>query len=121
LLAAPRSNAQHPTGPRTATGKQASKFNGLQRGGYAALRHHREAMLRLGEVPGQFGLFKQELTAALGPDTALSAAQIEYVARKSWRRERLALEKRRRALIASWPDEKAQSQGEMPGVVFAAA
>ena len=88
LLAALRRNAQRSTGPRTAAGKQNSKFNSLKHGGYAALEHHRQIMLALGEDPEKFERLKRELAAALGPEDALSAAQIEYLAKLCWRRAR---------------------------------
>ena len=88
LLAANRRNAQRSTGPRTAAGKQNSKFNSLKHGGYAALEHHHQTMLALGEDPKKFERLKRELAAALGPEDALSAAQLEYLAKLCWRRAR---------------------------------
>ncbi len=120
LLAANHRNARRSTGPRTAAGKQVARFNGLKHGGYAADRHHRETMLRLGEDPQVFERFKQEITAALGPDDVPSAAQLECVAKKYWRRERLALAQRRRARSASRRVEKPQVQPGMAGAAVAA-
>jgi len=88
LLAALRRNAQRSTGPRTSAGKQNSKFNSLKHGGYAALEHHHQTMAALGEDPEEFEALKRELAAALGPEDALSSAQLEYLARLCWRRAR---------------------------------
>ena len=120
LLAATRRNARRSTGPRTSAGKQVSRFNSLKHGGYAALRHHPETMRRLGEDPGTFERFKQQITAALGPDGARSAARIEDVARKYWCRERLALAKRRRVRSASRRVGTPQVQPGMSSVDIAA-
>jgi len=88
LLAALRRNAQRSTGPRTAAGKQNSKFNSLKHGGYAVLEHHHQTMLALGEDPEKFERLKREVAAALGSEDALSPAQIEYLAKLCWRRAR---------------------------------
>jgi len=42
LLAAPRQNAQHSTGPRSAAAKQNSKLNGLKHGVYRPRRDAEE-------------------------------------------------------------------------------
>ena len=103
LLAANRRNAQRSTGPRTAAGKQNSKFNSLKHGGYAALEHHHQTMLALGEDPEKFERLKRELAAALGPEDALSAAQIEYLAKLCWRRARRECAKKSPARPALLP------------------
>ena len=121
LLAANRSNALRSTGPRTAAGMQVSKFNALKHGGYAALRHHHAVMRRLGENPRVFERFKREITAALGPEDVPSAFQIEYVARKYWRRERLKRAAKPRVRPALPPDEKPQIEPEMVDFAVAAA
>jgi hypothetical protein len=109
LLAALRRNAQRSTGPRTAAGKQNSKFNSLKHGGYAALEHHHQTMLALGEDPEKFERLKRDLAAALGPENALSAAQLEYLAKLCWRRAR-----RERAKKGRLGSRSAPVQGSQP-------
>jgi len=108
LLAANRRNAQRSTGPGTPAGKQNSKFNSLKHGGYAALEHHHQTMLALGEDPEKFERLKRELAAALGPQDAPSAAQLEYLAKLCWRRARRLRAKKGRLDCPSVPVQGAQ-------------
>jgi len=124
MLAANRSNALRSTGPRTAAGKQAMRFNALKHGGYAAPSNHCTVMRRLGEDPRVFERFKQEIAAALGPEGATSPLQVEYVAREYWRRERLKLLKRAakaRVRPVPLPVEKPQIDPETAGLAVAVA
>ena len=60
-------------------------------------------MLALGEDPEEFERLKRELAAALGSEDALSAAQIEYLARLCWRRARRERAKKSPARAALLP------------------
>ena len=68
LLAAAHQNAQHSTGPRSATAKQNVKLNALKHGAYVSDENQRQSPLggmALGEDPEQFQCLKQvPVTAA---------------------------------------------------------
>jgi len=121
LLEVFRRNARCSTGPRTAAGKRVSRFNALKHGGYAALRHHHETTLKLGEDPRKFEGLKQEIGAALGPEGGLTYYEIEYLAKRHWRRERLERTARTRVISAAPRAEKPHSEQEMAGFAVAAA
>jgi hypothetical protein len=89
--AARRANARRSTGPRTARGKDRSRWNALQHGGYAThVAWSDEALKALGEDPVEFETLRQKLLAAEGPsDDPLWTAQIDDLARLYWRRQRI--------------------------------
>jgi hypothetical protein len=123
LLAAARNNAQHSTGPRSAAAKQNSKLNALKHGGRVRDENRCQAMLALGEDPGQFQTLTQELMSAFGPGDALWEKQVEDLAWLYCRRERLERAQEgvmRRALqaIDDWQHRRKQ---EMARVTFDAS
>ena len=123
LLDAARHNAQHCTGPHSATAKQNVKLNALKHGGRVRDENRCQAMLALGEDPEQFQTLTEELTSAFGPGDALFEKQIEDLAWLYWRRERLERTQsglRRRALQAI-DDWQHRRQQEMARVTFDAS
>jgi hypothetical protein len=123
LLAASRHNAQHSTGPRSAAAKQNSKLNALKHGAYVSNEDQRQAMLALGEDPGQFQTLTQELMSAFGPGDALWQKQVEDLAWLYWRRERLerAEEGLKRRALQGIDDWQHRRQQEMARVTFDAS
>jgi hypothetical protein len=122
LLAALRKNAQHSTGPRSAAGKQNSKFNALKHGECANPENHREVMRALGEDPQEFHSLKQELMTTYGPGDALWEKQIDDLARLYWRRKRLERVQDRLMRRALQEVEERQQcrQQEIAGATFGA-
>jgi hypothetical protein len=123
LLAAARKNAQHSTGPRSATAKQNVKLNALKHGAYVSDENQHLAMLALGEDPEQFRTLTEELMSAFGPGDALWEKQIEDLAWLYCRRERLeraqaGLKRRALQAIDDWQHRRRQ---EMARVTFDAS
>jgi hypothetical protein len=117
LLAATRGNARRSTGPRSAAGKQNSKFNALKHGAYVSFENQRESMQALGEDPERFQALSEELRSAFAPGDALQERQVEDLAWLYWRRERLerALSGlRRRALqgIEAWQHRRRREMAD---------
>ena len=71
LLAAARRNAQHSTGPRSATAKQNVKLNALKHGAYVRDENRHKTMLALGEDPEQLQTLTEEFVTTFGPGDAL--------------------------------------------------
>lgn len=90
-LSARRANARRSTGPRTARGKDRSRWNALQHGGYAThAAWSVEALQALGEDPEEFHRLRARLKPAEGPaDEPLWELQLDDLARLYWRRRRL--------------------------------
>ena len=123
LLAAARQNAQHSTGPRSASAKQNVKLNSLKHGGRVSDENRYQAMQALGEDPQEFENLKQELMSAYSAGDALWEKQIEDLAWLYWRRERLERAEaglKRRALQAI-DDSQHRRQQEMARITFDAS
>ena len=82
-IEANRRNAQRSTGPVTAAGKAAVRFNALQSGIDAA------SILIPGEDPQQFKTLAAELTAAWRPADARERELVDQIIDNSWRLRRL--------------------------------
>jgi hypothetical protein len=123
LLAAARQNAQHSTGPRSATAKQNSRLNALKHGGRVRDENRCQAMLALGEDPEQLQTLTQELMSAFGPGDALWQKQVEDLAWLYCRRERLerAQEGLKRRALQAVDDWQHRRQQEMARVTFDAS
>jgi hypothetical protein len=117
LLAAARGNARRSTGPRSAAGKQNSKFNALKHGAYVSFENQRESMQALGEDPERFEALREDLRSAFAPGDALQERQVEDLAWLYWRRERLERAQaglRRRALqeIEEWQHRRRREMAD---------
>ena len=77
-----RQNAQKSTGPKTAEGKAAVSQNGVKHGLFAA-----EAVI-MGENPGDYELFRNEMLAELAPAGMVESMLAERVVSLSWRLKR---------------------------------
>ena len=120
LLAAARSNAQHSTGPRSASAKQNVKLNALKHGVYARDENRHKTMLALGEDPEKLQTLTEEFMTTFGSGDALYQKQVEDLAWLYSRRDRLERVQdglRRRALqaIDDWQHHRQQ---EMARVTF---
>ena len=77
-----RQNAQKSTGPKTAEGKGAVSLNAVKHGLFAA-----EAVV-MGENPGDYELFRNEMLAELAPSGMVESMLAERVVSLSWRLKR---------------------------------
>jgi hypothetical protein len=123
LLAAARGNARRSTGPRSAAGKQNSKFNALKHGAYVSFENQRESMQALGEDPERFEALREDLSSAFAPGDALQERQVEDLAWLYWRRERLerALSGLRRRALQAIEEWQHRRRREMAGATFDAS
>ncbi len=88
-LDANRSNSQRSTGPRSQAGKERMKMNALKHGCDAAPENEAAVMRALGEDPERYAALKRDLATAYGPGDPLWEQQIEDLAKRYWRRDRI--------------------------------
>lgn len=81
-----RRNAAKSTGPQTREGLLQAAQNVLRAARYA--RSPQAAMVRMGEDPSELEKLRQELTAALQPQTAAERLQVEQIAWLHWEQRR---------------------------------
>ncbi len=86
-IAANRANAKKSTGPRTAAGKQRTRFNALTHG--ATARELKATMHWMGEDPDQYDRLREGFLASLAPANFLESYLLENMAETAWRQERL--------------------------------
>ncbi len=82
-LAANRANAQKSTGPRSAEGKSASRFNALRHGADAA------STVIPGEDPAEYQALAAEYRSEFRPDRPSERFHVETMLRADWQKRRL--------------------------------
>src|SRR5216683_2504052 len=82
-LTANRANAQKSTGPRTAEGKSASRFNALKHGLDAA------SAIIPGEDPAEFEAVAADYRAEFRPRTPAEVFHVDTMLRADWQKRRL--------------------------------
>jgi hypothetical protein len=82
-ITANRANAQKSTGPRTAPGKSASRFNALQHGLDA------ESLVIPGEDPAEYEALARDYHASLRPANPAEAFHVDAMIRADWNKRRL--------------------------------
>jgi hypothetical protein len=98
-LAANRANAQKSTGPRSAEGKAASRFNALKHGMDAA------SIVIPGEDPAAYEAISDEYHREFDPHTALEQYHVDTLIRSDWQKRRLQRTEAKlyRALLVEGP------------------
>ena len=82
-LAANRANAQKSTGPRSAEGKSASRFNALQHGVDAA------SPVIPGEDPDAYSALAADYERHFHPETPSQRFHVQTMLRADWQKRRL--------------------------------
>jgi hypothetical protein len=98
-LAANRANAQNSTGPRSAEGKDASRFNALKHGMDAA------SIIIPGEDPAAWQQLAVDYNHQFHPQSALEEFHVDTLIRCDWQKRRLQRTEAKiyRALLAEGP------------------
>jgi len=84
-ILANRANAQKSTGPRSAEGKAASRFNALKHGLDA------QSMVLPGEDPADYEALARDYDRSLRPETPIERFHVDTLIRADWQKRRLQL------------------------------
>ena len=84
-ILANRANAQKSTGPRSAEGKAASRFNALKHGLDA------QSIILPGEDPAEYDALVSEYDRSMHPDTPTERFHVDTMIRADWQKRRLQL------------------------------
>jgi hypothetical protein len=83
-IEANRLNAQHSTGPRSAEGKAATRFNALRHGAHA------RSLIIPGEDPEAFAQLAAHYRETLNPDGPIEEALVDLIVQADWNTRRYA-------------------------------